>query len=1019
MTCEYDDLVSQYKNLPRLNISPSGVVNNTTLSNLDVENFIPTNANFTYYSTGDFLRNDDIQSCSSGNSLSFLHSNVRSVSANYDSLFHMLSELSFPFSIIGVTETKILTDVDKTTNTDIEGYEFESQPTQSDAGGVGFYIRQGFDYVIRDDMSITVQNLESLWIELKHKNKKNLLCGVVYRHPKSNIDDFMNYLNNCLDMIQRENKPCILMGDFNMDLLKFETVESIDNFINTLCSSYFLPYILQPTRITDHSATLIDNIFYNSLDNSTISGNFVFDISDHLSNFLIIKKCYPDLHNQYMFKRDYSKLDSNALTEDINAVNWQFLIPESTDIDNMFQTFYSNLEQIVDKHVPLKKVSKKELKLKNKPWITKAIRKSIQIKNSLLKKYLKNKSNDIYLKYKKYRNKLKHLINISKKRYYNDYFSTNMKDTKSIWKGIKQIVTPKSSTAHAPSVIKIDGKDISDKQQLSDAFNDYFVNIGSEISSSISSSNKNPLDYLSVPSPDSFFISPTTAMEIQDMINSLKNNKASGPFSIPSKLLKLIKVPISKPLEILYNYSFSIGKVPQDFKVAKVIPVFKKGCKTDIDNYRPISLISVFNKLLEKLMYNRILKFIEKHELLYPKQFGFQSNHSTEHALLCIVDKIQQSIENREFSCGIFLDFSKAFDTVDHKILIRKLEYYGFRGISKQWFMSYLENRKQYVSIGTCTSSNKPIACGVPQGSVLGPLLFLLYINDLPNCLNLLEAHLFADDTNLFYANKNLAELEMIVNIELEEIQMWLSANRLSLNIAKTNFVIFRPHQKKLPFQIKLKINYEHLKQEEYIKYLGIFIDCNLKWNKHINYITKKINRNIGLLSKLRYLVNWKILIDLYYSFIYPFLTYALIVWGHTYPTILKPLLFIQKRAIRIITYSGYRDHSSPLFKLTYILKLPDLIYFQTGIFMFKFYNNLQPKCFDNFFTKVNSTHSYSTRLSARKTYSLPKARTNYGLFSLKSQGPKIWNSINEAFKNEKHISTFKLKVKSFLIEQY
>ena len=713
--------------------------------------------------------------------------------------------------------------------------------------------------------------------------------------------------------------------------------------------------------------------------------------------------------------RDYSKLNASDLINDVNVVDWQNIMSGSADCDSMFQTFHQTLVQIIDEHAPLRKLSKRELKLKRKPWITNAIRKSIQIKDKLLKTYLKTKSQEIYTKYKKYRNKLKHLVNISKKRYYNDYFSKNHKDPKSIWKGIKQIVTPKSNTSFTPTAIEVNGKEVNDKEEISNTFNDFFV----EIASSVPFIETNPLDYINSHIQGSLFLSPITAEEIQKEIMSLNSKKACGPFSIPVKLLKLIKSPISKPLELLFNHSLSTGKVPQDFKIARVIPVFKNGSKTDINNYRPISLISVYNKLLEKLVYKRVLVFLENNKMIYSKQFGFRSNHSTEQALLFIVNKIQNAIENREFSCGIFLDFSKAFDTVDHKILLDKLDYYGIRGVAKEWFISYLKDRKQYVSIGNVKSDYKNISCGVPQGSVLGPLLFLLYINDLKECLHLLDAHLFADDTNLFYSGKNLKDLETTVNSELKEVQTWLSANKLSLNITKSYFVIFRPHQKNIPFQIHLSINNELLKQEECIKYLGIFLDSHLKWRFHINYITKKINRNIGLLSKLRHLVNKKILIELYYSFIFPYLIYSLIIWGNTYSTILYPLCTIQKRAIRIITFSSYRDHSTPLFKLTNILKLTDLIYFQTAIFMYKFHHRMLPSLFDNYFTEISKTHNYSTRLSQKKSYCLPKIRTNYGIYNIRYQGPKVWNSINKTLRDEMHISTFKTKLKSRLIDLY
>lgn len=236
--------------------------------------------------------------------------------------------------------------------------------------------------------------------------------------------------------------------------------------------------------------------------------------------------------------------------------------------------------------------------------------------------------------------------------------------------------------------------------------------------------------------------------------------------------------------------------VPQKFKLAKIIPVYKNGSEVCVNNYRPIALLSVFNKILEKLMFSRLMSFINQSNLLYNKQFGFRQNHSTLHAILSTTDKVQKAIDDRNFSCGLFLDLSKAFDTVDQSILLQKLHHYGIRGIAHNWFKSYLDNRQQFVSIGNVNSDTKQVLMEVPQGSVLGPLLFLLYINDFQNSSNVLDFHLFADDSNLFYSNKSLSDLEAKINIELQSVYNWLCANKLSLNIEKSNFVKFHPVQK-------------------------------------------------------------------------------------------------------------------------------------------------------------------------------------------------------------------------------
>ena len=269
-----------------------------------------------------------------------------------------------------------------------------------------------------------------------------------------------------------------------------------------------------------------------------------------------------------------------------------------------------------------------------------------------------------------------------------------------------------------------------------------------------------------------------------------------------------------------------------------------------------------------------------------------------------------------------------------------------------------------------------------------------------------------------FFSHKKLQELEIIVNEELKHVNTWLCANKLSLNIDKSNFILFHPPQKKVKASINLYIKQTLLTEKDSIKYLGIMLDSNLNWKKQVQSISTKIKRSVGILSKLRYYVNLDILINLYYSLIYPFLIYGLVVWGSTYPTNINPLLILQKRTLRIMTFSKFDEHSSPLFKQTNILKLFDLIKFQLSIFMYKFYNNQLPLVFDSYFLSSKKVHPYNTRLSSRYAYAIPTVRTNYGIFNIKFVGAKVWNSLDQELKTLS-IKTFKARLKEKLVSNY
>jgi hypothetical protein len=444
-TTSINDTLLELNNLPYLDIT-SPVSNIPHLTNLDIDLNMPSDQNFAYYTTHDFHSNHDICEClSNPGSFSALYCNIRSLSANHDNLVEMLSALYFPFSLIGLSEIKLREGQDPLTNIQLTGYEFLHQPSLSNAGGVAFYIKNNFNFKIRNDITANDLEYEALWIEIETLGQPNMICGVIYRHPNGNLENCMKYIDSTIDIIHRENKLCLIMGDFNIDILKITTHTASDDILNSLGSFFFQPQILQPTRITDHSATLTDNIFLNSIEHFVISGNVVYDLSDHLPNFVILEKFSFLPSNVNMYRRDYSQLNELDLIDDFQHVNWQTVLQVSTcnDPSSMFDLFYAKTTEIIDKHIPVKELSRKEIKLKSKPWITQAIQKSINIKNKLYKKFLKTKSSYYHSKFKLYRNKLNHILKISKRKYYNNYFIHSINNSKRVWKGIKQIIHSK------------------------------------------------------------------------------------------------------------------------------------------------------------------------------------------------------------------------------------------------------------------------------------------------------------------------------------------------------------------------------------------------------------------------------------------------------------------------------------------------------------------------------------------------------------------------------------------------
>ena len=700
--------------------------------------------------------------------------------------------------------------------------------------------------------------------------------------------------------ITNENKDIYVCGDFNTDLLKIEINNNYKKFYELMFSFGFLPNILLPTRVQGESATIVDNIFTNNTLKTFLSGNIKTDTSDHYSQFISVQEQKIDLKSSTIYRRDYSKFSEDSFRDDVSIQ----VFNNFENINDQFQDFFNKLQGCVDRHAPIKKLTPKEVKLLQKPWISNDLNKMIKIKNKLFyRKKRQPKNIAVKLLYNKFRNRVNRELKKSKIEYYSQYFEDNSNNSKKLWEGIKSIINTNNTKFSNINQLNINNKKIDNPKEIVEAFNDFFVNVVPNTEKSVPVNPViKPDKYLKNKNQFEFIIANISTEEVLDIINQLEN-KSTGPHSIPVKLLKLIPDLIIIPLCKIISNSFTYGTFPESLKISKVIPIHKDGSTQIINNYRPISLLSVFDKIIEKLMHKRLYTFLTEYNILFENQFGFRKNNSTIYALIQITEKIKESIDNHKYGCGIFIDLRKAFDTVNHNILLIKLEHYGIRGAALKWFKSYLSDRKQYVYHNGESSKLKDVTCGVPQGSVLGPLLFLLYINDLPNISKVLDFYLFADDTNIYCEANTLDELQIIINKELKELRTWLIVNRLSLNIDKTNFVIFHPYNKPVKQNITLKLHKNAISEKYSVKYLGILIDSTLTWQTHIDKISKKNSRAIGLLYKIRPFINIKIMKTLYYSFVYPHLLYAIEVWGSADITHLNSLITLQKRVVRMITF--------------------------------------------------------------------------------------------------------------------
>ena len=933
------------------------------------------------------------------NTLSFFHLNVASLSHNFEGLHAILASLEFDFDVIGISETRIKISSSITSNLHIKNYHFENNPTESSAGGTGLYISTKLAYIPRSDLCMyKAGELESTFIEIIYNNSPNVIVGCVYRHPCMSLEEFnADYSSQLFEKLATEsNKKVFLMGDFNVDLLKSNDHSESSVFLEQLESNNLMPQILLPTRLTDHSRTLIDNIFSNSIGSDNISGNLTCTVSDHLPQFLIVNNMPKTMNKDHnIFIRNMRGFNQGNFMAELQNINWGLLDIERGDIDHSMGEFLSIFNDLLNKHAPLKKATRKELERQQKPWITKGILCSMR-KRDIIFRQFKNCSNPIrktnlHNKYKIYRNQIASLIKGSKKNHMANFFSLNKKNCRKIWEGIRSVVNIKTSSKFFPSCLITDGKNCTDPVDIANSFNRFFSSIGKKVQNSVYSEHVRFSDYLNNPCNDNFFTTPTCPKEVSELISTFQKNKASGPNSIPNNLLQMVKDIIAHPLSDMINLSFQSGTYPHKMKIAKIMPVHKKGSRLNVDNYRPISLLSNINKIFEKLMYKRVYKFLSLKGTFFEMQFGFREKHSTLHALISLTETIRNALDNNEFVCGIFIDLKKAFDTVDHEILLNKLGYYGIRGLPNEWFRSYLTGRKQFVSINGYNSKVLECDIGVPQGSVLGPLLFLIYINDLHQAMKNSLVHHFADDTNLLHINKSLSKLNSLLNRDLKYLCNWLKANKIALNTAKTEMLFFRSPNRPFIPELNLKIDGKPIIPSQSVKYLGVYLDEFLSFKPHINELSSKLRRCNGILAKIRHFVPFETLRSIYFSIFESHLIYCCAIWGQKGNSLIDRIISLQNSALRIITFSDFRASSTPLYINLNILQFRQQIELQNALFVNSTLNSLNPLPFSNMFAIQGDIHDHATRNPLYLVRNNVRT-TRYGINSIKYQCIHAWN---------------------------
>ena len=963
--------------------------------------------------------------------LSILSLNIQSLSSKFSELQtivnHLISQ-SCQFDVICLQETW-LSENDNYNLYNLNGYKLYRKNLETNCskhGGLITYINESLN-VTNTEVIQNKVTFECIVSTIKMGSNRQIKIANMYRPPPNEnrkFDDFINdFVPSILFKIPR-NGEFILAGDFNMNLLAIRNDRNTSIFYDHLLNLNLLPKIHFPTHFLENTCTLIDNIFTKLSPTSQISNSGILfsTLSDHCPTFLTLdmninKPCKP----KYILSSNNSPRAHENFKRELESLDFDKLLDKkmSTDPNHNYNILSNIIVNLRNKHFPTTLIKFNKYKHKTNGWITHGILRSIKFRDGLYKRMKCTATNtEKYNTYKfnlnTYNKILKSLIKEAKSTFYENEFRKYNKNIKKTWDVIKSVINNPTSGEVFPMFIKKNDVTISNQKEIIEEFNHFFVNIGKNLATDSDIPYDSYSDYFSKLPNLTFKFKLVTEDEVLKKISNIQPKSSCGFDGISTNFLKKYSNVLYKPLTIIINQSLITGIFPDNLKTAKVIPIYKeKGLDINsLNSYRPISILPSISKIFEKIIYDQVYSHFTDFDLFHHSQYGFRTNHSTEHAIIELTEKIHKYLDKNITPIATFMDLSKAFDTINHSIMLHKLNKYGFKNTELLWFKSYLQNRKQYVSHDNSLSSSSVISTGVPQGSILGPLLFIIYINDLSSVSDS-DTITYADDTCILSPfslksnfTKTLSSNIETINNNLNKIFLWLNANKLSLNITKTKCIMFHYKQNKITndFLPKIQINHLQLEFVQQIKFLGINIDSNLSWESHINEIANKITKVNGILSKLKHVFPTQILLTIYNSLFLSRLTYGITAWAFGNCDRLK---LLQKRAFRNITNSAYNAHSIPLCKRLNTILFDDIFTLACLKFYHKYKNSVLPKYFysDNFISKYEHRRqslrnmqqmiypNYVTNLiNYRPLFNIPKIKNTASQRRLRYHLPNLFN---------------------------
>lgn len=929
-------------------------------------------------------------------SIDIMHLNTRSIRHKMD----YLSNMAEAFHIVCCSETHLAADVD-TNDLIIEGFD---DPIRKDrtrnGGGIIVYMSSHLKYKRRNELESPL--IENIWVQIKLKSFDIIICCYYRSDFTVSQSIFITEMQASIEQALDLTPYIVLVGDINIDFLNMQNTQLRD------CLSLFnlTNVIEEPTRVTENSSTLIDPIIVSDNCKVLDSGTMDVDeyVSDHKATYVSVEINMNLSKSYYREVWNYRNADVELLNNLVENYNWDNIINDNTTVDEACMEFTNAFLQFCKRSIPRKNVL---IRQNDKPWFNSELRFNIKLRDRLRKKFYKTNRDADHIKFKQQRNKVNNMKKFAKENYINNIEDTVLnKDSgnscKTFWQVMGRFMGKKGTSVIIPPLEKQDNTYAFTDEDKANELNDFFSSV-----STINDTNIE-LPYFDKRSRSEITAFRINQSEVQDTLKILKINKATGPDGISNRMLKLTINTITVPLTKLFNLSLSSYTYPDLWKVSHVMPLFKKGDKSIASNYRPVSLTSNVGKSFERIVFKHIYNHITMNDLLYKYQSGFLPGHSTVHHLIELIHNTCLSLENYEINCQIFCDISKAFDRVWHRGLLYKLEKYGVTGDLLLWLESYLTNRMQKTFVNGVLSADKSISAGVPQGSVLGPLLFLIYINDIADNLAG-KARLYADDTSLSFSSSDPAQIETVLNDDLVKLKEWADKWMITFNPLKTEVMMISNIFNDYNFQ--LKFDNTSLNLVETHRHLGVNLSSNNKWGSHINCIIDSASKQLSYLRKLKYKLSKNTLSKLYCTYIRPLLEYASEVWDGCNTGDSYRLEQVQLNAARIVTGLPVFASIQSLYSETGWETLSARRKQRKLILMYKIINDNVPSYLKDLMPdRINETTAYNLRNS--DNYEIPFTRlcsfeTSYFPSTLKS-----WNDLDTQIRTLPTLKQFKSNIR-------